>query len=66
MNPLISFCLPIYNVRAWLKYCLDFIMTYDELYEIICVDDCFNIYKVYSKKHLNVKSFRNNEGNTNE
>ncbi len=39
----ITFCLPVYNVKAFLKDCIDSIMeseTKDLFYEILCIDDC--------------------------
>lgn len=36
----ISFCLPVYNVAPYLKWCLDSILRVKDVnYEIICVDD---------------------------
>ncbi len=66
----VSVIIPIYNVEAYLKECLDSIVgqTFSD-YEIICVNDCspdncVDILEEYKAKYSNIKVITNpkNEG----
>lgn len=60
-NPYFSLILPVYNVEAYLKECIDSILSQDfEDYEIILVDDgasdrCPEICDGYAEKYANIK-----------
>ncbi|MBU3179825.1 glycosyltransferase [Clostridium psychrophilum] len=67
-NPLISIIVPIYKVEAYIKNCLDSILsqTYKNL-EVILVDDgspdnCGNVCEEYSRKDKRVKVIHKKNG----
>lgn len=40
-NPIISFCLPVYNVHEYIEPCIESLYAQNlDAFEIICVDDC--------------------------
>lgn len=70
MDKLISIIIPIYNLEAYLKNCIDSVIaqTYKNL-EIILVDDCsmdgsINICRAYEKKDIRIRVIekKKNEG----
>ena len=65
-QPLVSVVMPLYNVSAFLKECLNSLLhqTYQNL-EIICVDDgsydnTYEIVEHYQKEHKNIFLYRQN------
>lgn len=67
-NPYFSLILPVYNVEAYLKECIDSILSQDfEDYEIILVDDgasdsCPEICDGYAEKYANIKVIHKENG----
>ena len=64
-QPLISVIIPVYNVEAYLRQCLDSVInqSYRNL-EIICVEDCstdnsLEILKEYAQKDSRIKVLQN-------
>jgi len=59
ITPLISLCLPCFNVERYITDCLESIITQDVencLFEIVCVDDCstdntLNVIKKFKSEH---------------
>ncbi|MDE6626434.1 MAG: glycosyltransferase, partial [Lachnospiraceae bacterium] len=61
----VSVIVPVYNVEAYLRECLESIInqTYEEL-EIICIDDCstdgsFAVLKEYEQKDSRIVILEN-------
>ena len=65
----ITFCLPVYNVKDFLKDCIDSIMnqkTKQITYEILCIDDCstdgsYEYLLNFSKENSILRVLRNNK-----
>ena len=66
-QPLISVCIPVYNVEEYVSQCLDSVVSQTlKNIEIICVDDgstdkSFDIVKRYSNNDSRIKLIRKTE-----